>query len=674
MLQYIIAGLVIGGIYALASSGLVITYVSAGILNFAFGSMAYVIARMFYWLHIQHGWALPQSVFVCMFVAGPLMGALLYAVLFRHLMLASTLTKVVITIGLSVALPPLAVLVFKDIQIVRAPGIAPEPVHIFHVLGAAVSMDQVIVYIAVISILGIGAAILKFTDAGLSVRAMVDSPAMTSLSGSNPHRISLGVWMASSFLAGVCGLLVAPIIGLTVGGFTLLIAAAFAAVIAAKLRSIPVAIAVSFGMGIASTLLQYWLPSDSSLTAAVLPSVPFAFIVVFLAYHMIRGGKVSESEGVGGALDRAIVPSGGSKLAASAEGAVAAPIHPLLSKWGGTAIFLLICLLPLVLHAFWLGLMAQAVALALLLLSYTLVTGEGGMLWLSMITFAGVGALMTGQFATVHHWNLGLAVFASALIAAGCGVILGWATLRLGDLYVALVSLTAGLLMEGLVFTRPMFQQFGVGVVVNRPDLAQSDKAFVYLTLAIIAIVSLVVVNLRRATAGMALNAVRWSETGARTIGISVVQMKLLVAGVAAFLAGLGGAFMAMQTRVALADNFSTFYGLVLLTVVVTMGIRSNVAAVLAGVSFAMMPQLMTTYLSPTWVQLTPILFGLGAIQLAQHPEGVMIENAKQMGRGLTKLIRLFTRGSPPMPAAADIGPSDDVDDGDAMAVGAAKR
>lgn len=659
MLQYLIAGLVIGGIYSLASSGLVITYVSAGVLNFAFGSFAFVVARMYYWLHIQHEWPLLPSVLLCMFVVGPLLGAVLHASLFRFLMRASTLVKVAITIGVSTALPPLAILAFGDIQIVRAPGIAPEPVRVFHVLGAAVSMDQVIVYVAVTVTLAVGALVLRFTDTGLGVRAMVDSPAMTSLSGSNPNRISLGVWMVSTFLAGMCGMLVAPIIGLTVGGFTLLIAAAFAAVVAAKLRSLPVAIAVSFAMGIASTLLQYYLPSDSSLTAAVLPSVPFGVIVLFLAYQAVRGGKVSETVGVGGALDRAILPNGGSKLAASAESAVAAPIHPVVARVGPVAIFVAIALLPLALHAFWLGLMAQAAALALLLLSYTLVTGEGGMLWLSQITFAGVGALMTAQFATVHGWPLLPAILVSALIAAAAGVVLGLATLRLGDLYVALVTLTAGLLIEGLIFTRPMFLQQGVGVVVPRPGFAQDDKAFVYLCLAVVAVVAIIVETVRRSTAGMALNAVRWSETGARTLGISVVQVKLLVAGLAAFLAGLGGAFMAMQTRVALGANFTVFSGLVLLTAVVTVGVRSNVAALVAALAVAMSPQLLADYVGPKWVQLTPLVFGLGAVQLARHPEGVLVDAARKAGRGLTRLLRLTSGAAPTGAPDVELGAPD---------------
>ena len=53
LLQFVIAGLVTGGIYAIAAAGLVITYTSSGIFNFAFGAMAFFIARFYYFLHTQ---------------------------------------------------------------------------------------------------------------------------------------------------------------------------------------------------------------------------------------------------------------------------------------------------------------------------------------------------------------------------------------------------------------------------------------------------------------------------------------------------------------------------------------------------------------------------------------------------------------------------------------------
>ena len=249
MLQFVIAGLVLGGIYAICSAGLVITYTASGILNFAFGAMAFFIARLYYFLNTQHGWSILPAAVLSILVAAPALGVLLYAVLFRHLRLASPMIKVVATIGLLVAIPSLAILIFGDQAIQAAPGLAPQPVAVYQVLGVAVTLDQVIVYACVLVTVVAGAVILRFTDVGLKVRAMVDSPAMTDLSGTNPNFISVGVWAVSTFFAGLAGVLAAPIVGLDPDKFTILIAVSFAAVVAARLRNLPVAAGVASAHG-----------------------------------------------------------------------------------------------------------------------------------------------------------------------------------------------------------------------------------------------------------------------------------------------------------------------------------------------------------------------------------------------------------------------------------------
>ncbi len=151
MLQFVIAGLVLGGIYAIASAGLVITYTASGILNFAFGALAFFIARLYYYLHTQQSWAIVPAAIVSIVIAAPALGVFLYAVLFRFLRLASPLIKVVATIGLLVAIHSLATLIFGDQAIEQAPGLAPEPVHVFQFIGVPVTLDQVIVYICVLT-------------------------------------------------------------------------------------------------------------------------------------------------------------------------------------------------------------------------------------------------------------------------------------------------------------------------------------------------------------------------------------------------------------------------------------------------------------------------------------------------------------------------------------------
>ena len=118
-----------------------------GSLNFAFGAIAFFIARFYYYLHTQENWAILSAAVLSIVIAAPALGVFLYVVLFRHLRLSSPLIKVVATIGLLVAIPLVATLIFGNQAIQQAPGLAPEPVHVFDFLGVPVTMDQIIVYI-----------------------------------------------------------------------------------------------------------------------------------------------------------------------------------------------------------------------------------------------------------------------------------------------------------------------------------------------------------------------------------------------------------------------------------------------------------------------------------------------------------------------------------------------
>ena len=118
--------------------------------------------------------------------------------------------------------------------------------------------------------------------------------------------------------------------------------------------------------------------------------------------------------------------------------------------------------------------------------------------------------------------------------------------------------------------------------MLNRPAFANGNLAFCYLGLGVFFLFAILTLNLRRSTSGLALRAVRDSETASRTTGLSVVQVKVIVGALAAFVAAVGGAFLALDEGVALPETFDTFLGLVWLAVVVTIGIRSITAAALA--------------------------------------------------------------------------------------------
>jgi branched-chain amino acid transport system permease protein len=216
------------------------------------------------------------------------------------------------------------------------------------------------------------------------------------------------------------------------------------------------------------------------------------------------------------------------------------------------------------------------------------------------------------------------------------GAIVGFLSIRLGDLYVALVTLTFGLLMETLVFTLPSFVNQGIGLTLNRPEFVGSNLSYAYFVLIVFGIIALFIVNFRRSTTGLALNAARWSEAGARTSGISVVQMKVIAGATAALVAGIGGALYAMAQTTFEPSEFATLQGIVWLAVLVTIGVRSTAAAVIAGVILVFPSAIFQYYWPsitnlPVWLQ---IGFGLGAISAAKYPDGALAENGRKL-RGL---------------------------------------
>jgi branched-chain amino acid transport system permease protein len=663
MIAFILAGLVLGGIYAISAASIVVTYVSAGVLNFAFGAIAFFIARLYYYLVAQLGWPVFASAVVAIVIAGPLLGIALYLALFRFLAQAQAITKVVATIGLSVAIPAATELIFGDQPILTSPGLAPLPERVFHVGGVAITLDQVIAYGCVVAVLAVGTWVLRRTQVGLLVRATVDSKAMTSISGISPARIAVGVWAAGTFLAGLAGVLAAPVLNVSsVSNYTVITASAFAAVVAAKLRSLPVAVGIGLLMGVVGSVLQWALPSVSSLvTGDIIAAIPFAMVVIFLLYYTWR--KAVTEETLGGILDKAVAVRG---ILPQAEAwrSAAASREERLRGYAARAMALgprnpfvvITAILPLVLSGFWLGPVAEGAAIGIVFLSFTLLTGEGGMISLCQISFAGVGGLTAAQMNATYHLPVLLGVLIGAVLAGACGLVVGLLTARMGNLYAALATLTLALLLSSIVFQLNVFLQYGAGVTVSRPSFAESNVSLTYLTLAVFVAISLLIAAIRRSTSGLALSAIRATETGARSAGVSVVRLKVGLWTLAAAIAGIGGGMYVIYNGVALPQSFDAIIGLTWFAVVITNGRRSNNAALAAGLFYTLIPQLFTTYLPTSLGQVPTLLFGAGAVLLARNPDGIITMN----GRQITALARRLTGngrrtgGGRPLPAGPD--------------------
>ncbi len=617
MSPYIVGGLVLGGIYAISVLGLVLSYTASRVFNFSHGAIAYFVAVFYYWAHNEQGWSTPAAGVVSILVVSPLIGLFLWAVLFRRLTHASPAVRLVSTVGLWVAIPPATLLLFGDKPYTQPSGLAGDSAvgDITRVFGVAINGNQLAVLCAAIVVAVVLTALLRFTAFGLAVRATVDSPASASNSGINTSLVTAGSWMIGTLLAGLSGVLLAPILGLEQTSFTLLIIASFAAVVVARMTSLPLAFGGAMLLGLAQEISVKYLPSSGVLSRGVRPSIPFALMVVFLlAYRGLR-------------RERFEIDARASTVSEDLP-------SPRLEQTGWrrlvrpAVVAVVLLLVPQALSGFWLSVVAQGIALAIIFLSYVVVTGEGGMLSLAQVSFAGVGAVITANLATSHGMSTVVAILLGALAAVPFGVLVALPSLRLGDLYLALATLAFAVLMDNLFFAQDTFDHFGSGVAVPRPRIGpigfRSDTAFYYLLLLVFVVLALLVVNLRRSTSGLVLASMRSSEPASATLGISIVRAKLVTFAFSAFLAGLGGGLFATSVGRATILAFNALIGIVWLAVVVTWGIRSPLGAVFAGISFAVVPVLINQHLSQSWSQLTPILFGLGAVMLAREPRGVV--------------------------------------------------
>src|SRR5581483_7808597 len=127
------------------ASGLVLTYTTSGIFNFAHAAIAFATAYLYYQLNTGLGVPIVPSVIICAFIFAPLLGLLLDRIILRRLAKAPVYARIVGTIGLLTALPALmqwlVVTIGNDIADlglvgneattngVPVPGVGPTPHH-----------------------------------------------------------------------------------------------------------------------------------------------------------------------------------------------------------------------------------------------------------------------------------------------------------------------------------------------------------------------------------------------------------------------------------------------------------------------------------------------------------------------------------------------------------------
>jgi branched-chain amino acid transport system permease protein len=614
-LAFTIVGIVTGCIYAVAASGLVVTYTTSGIFNFAHGAIGMFCAFAYWQLRVDAGWPAPLALVAVICGLAPAMGAVIERILMRKLHGTPTGVSLVVTLALLVFLLGLAQTIWPPQEARRVdPFFAGRGVKL---AGVVVSYHEITVLIVAVAIAASLRLLLFHTRMGVTMRAVVDDRELAGLNGAYPERVAQLSWALGAALAAVAGILIAPTLSLNHLNLTTLVIYGYAAAVLGRLRSLPLTFVGAMILGL---LNSYTIGYGSSVTflgdlKQALPTIFLFGVLVFLPQARLRAGRPT-----GARAPR--VPSGREALAA-AVGFVA-----------------VMTVLSAVLSEFWLFNVASSLVVGIVLLSLVLLSGYGGQVSLMQMSFVGVGALAMGRLA---GGGSPAGLLAAAGLAAAFGALVAVPALRLQDLYLALTTLAFALFGEWAFNQRWLFDQGGLLAVhrLQLPGVAfTSERSQLVLAAVAFSLVGLLVLAIRRGPYGRRLAAMRDSPVACATLGMNLIATKTAAFAVSAAIAGVAGAlYGGLRTSVS-APDFAMLQSLFIFLVASFGGINTVTGAALGGAFLALVPELQSR------VGVDNLQFfgiALGAIALANQPNGLggaVADAGERLREALARLRR----------------------------------
>lgn len=595
LLSFTILGLFTGAAYAIAASGLVLTYTTTRVFNIAHGAFGMVMAFTFWDLSQRQGMPTWLSLVLVLGVIAPATGWFVQRFVTRGLGEGPVSVSLVVTVGLFVGLIGLAQYIWPPEPRTLPPFLPDQGVEIG---GTYVTAHQLIT-ITLSAVVAVALyLLLNRTRIGTAMRASVDNPVLLRLFGGKPDRVASLAWAIGISLAALAGILLTPVIGLSYYDLTLLVINAYAAAMLGRLKSLPLTFVGAMGLGILQSFAVAYLPTDGNLAGlrAVVPALFLFAVIVVMPQAQLRIGQV--------------------------KGIVSAPVPSLVRSgvWGA-ALLVLVALLAAGMSNANLLLVGTAATYAMVMLSLVLLTGYGGHVSLAQFTFAGVGAL---AYAKLDEPNL-YGLFLAALVAGLVGALVAIPVLRLTGLYLALSTLAFGVLMDKLVFQADFAFGFNGTLPAERLSVLghrfHSLGSYVLVMVAFFVVMAVALLVLRRGVLGRVLIAMRDSPAACGTLGLDMRWFRVALFGLSAAMAGLAGALFAGLRGTIGAADFQLFNSLPLLLLAVVCGVTSVTGAALGGTGLMLLPVLQSY--RPELAGVVFAVLGFGAVALGRDPNGL---------------------------------------------------
>lgn len=284
LLQYILSGLTMGGIYALVALGFVMIHNVTGIINFAQGEFV-MLGAMFMVALLGAGLPTPVALVLAILITMVIVGMIQIGAI-RSAKKASPVTLVIITIGLSTAIRGIALLIWGTNPYKIPPFSNGETIHIG---GATIVPQSLWVIGTTIFVLALTYLVFEYTYLGKALRACMVNKFAARLMGISPQRMSLMAFMISAAISALAGIVIAPITFVTYDMGLMLGLKGFVAAVLGGLSSTPGAVIGGLALGILESLGAGLISSGYK--------DGIAFIIFLLVLFLKPGGLFGASTG-----------------------------------------------------------------------------------------------------------------------------------------------------------------------------------------------------------------------------------------------------------------------------------------------------------------------------------------------------------------------------------------
>lgn len=270
----LITGIAMGAMYGLLALGFHITYAVSNTVNFSQGASMMLGAVLGYTFAVTLNWPMPLAVIAALLCCA-IFGLFVERFLVRPFVARGSNGWLMATIAGGIVLENIVLFTFGKEPRGFPSDLAKETISVF---GSGAYPLQLVIPITGLSIAASLWLVMHRTKVGMAMQAVVQRPEAARLMGINTQWFIAGSFALSTVLAGIAGMLIAPLFHVSAGMGTIFGVKAFAAAIIGGLNSAWGVMVAGLLYGISEALVTAYLGSSYTQIAS------FSFVILVLVF------------------------------------------------------------------------------------------------------------------------------------------------------------------------------------------------------------------------------------------------------------------------------------------------------------------------------------------------------------------------------------------------------